>query len=150
MALQQVRGKFMASLPIVQRIGQRLTASCIRTHVKAYTVTSCKPPLTRYFQQHPKFLQGMTVCSSCQKELYKDSCLGKRGYATSLSEAKLKIRGIQKDISPLTTKRVFRKRKRKDALPKDQVVMRFTCSNSCEYSCAPVIQYDRDTPTPKE
>ena len=36
-------------------------------------------------------------------------------------EIKAKVRGIQKDISPLTTRRIVRRKKTKDSLSKDQV-----------------------------
>ena len=39
-----------------------------------------------------------------------------------VKEIKAKVRGIQKDISPLTTRRIVRRKKTKDASSKDQVM----------------------------
>ena len=40
---------------------------------------------------------------------------------TEEAVTKAKVRGIQKDVSPLTTKRIVRRRKTKDSAAKDQV-----------------------------
>lgn len=42
-------------------------------------------------------------------------------YLESDAVVKTKIRGIQQDISPLSTKKIVRKKRTKDSIPRDQV-----------------------------
>ena len=48
-------------------------------------------------------------------------------------EIKAKVRGIQKDVSPLTTRRIVRRKKTKDSLSKDQVTF-YKLRTSCSYN----------------